>query len=58
MLTEDFRSGKGQITDLLSAEEGMRNAELGVLGARYQKVRAKAALRVALGMELIEEGSK
>ncbi len=58
MLSGDFRAGKGQITDLLSAEEGLRNAELGLLGAHYQKVRAKAALRVALGMDLIEEGSK
>jgi len=58
MLSEDFRSGKGQVTDLLAAEEGLRNAELGVLGARYQKIRACAALRVALGMDLIEEGSK
>lgn len=58
MLSGDFKSGKGQITDLLSAEEGLRNAELGLLAARHQKVRAKAALRVALGMDLIEEGSK
>ena len=58
MITGDFRSGKGQITELLSAEEGLRNAELGLLSARYQKIRARAALRVALGMDLIEEGSK
>jgi HAE1 family hydrophobic/amphiphilic exporter-1 len=54
LITNDFRSGKGQITDLLTAEEGLRNAEFGMLNARYRKVRAKAALRVALGMDLIE----
>lgn len=58
LLTDDFRSGKGHITDLLSAEEGLRNAEFGLLAANYQKVRARAALRVALGEGLIEEDSK
>jgi len=58
MLAQDFSAGKGQVTDLLSAEEGLRNAELGILSMRYQKVRANAALRVALGMDLIEEDAK
>jgi outer membrane protein len=55
MLSEDFRAGKGQITDLLESEEALRNAELGVLNARYQHVRAQAALRIALGKGLINE---
>jgi outer membrane protein len=58
LLADDFHAGKGQITDLLSSEEGLRNADLSLVDARYQKVRAYAALRVALGMDLIEEGSK
>jgi len=58
MMGRDFRSGAGRITDLLSAEEGLRSAELGLLAARYQKTRARAALRLALGMELIKETSK
>jgi outer membrane protein TolC len=58
MIGRDFRAGAGNITDLLSAEEGLRNAELGLLAARYQKTRARAALRLALGMELTKENSK
>lgn len=59
LISQDFRSGAGQVTDLLSAEEGLRSAETGLLAARYQKARAEAALRIALGMDLIDErGSK
>jgi outer membrane protein TolC len=53
LLSEDFRAGKGQVTDLLAAEEGLRNAEFGILAARTQRVRSRAGLRVALGMDLI-----
>ncbi len=55
LLSEDFRAGKGQLTDLLSAEESLRNAEFGVLAARYQHVRSAAALRLAMGKGLINE---
>jgi outer membrane protein TolC len=59
LISQDFRAGAGQVTDLLSAEEGLRSAETGLLAARYQKARAQAALRIALGMDLIDErGSK
>lgn len=55
LLSQDFRAGKGQLTDLLSAEEQLRNAEFGVLGARYQHIRSAAAMRLALGKGLINE---
>ena len=58
LLSDDFRAGKGQITDLLSAEEGLRNAEFGALASRYQMARSQAALRVALGFNLHEENAK
>jgi outer membrane protein TolC len=58
LIAQDFRAGAGQVTDLLSAEEGLRAAESGFLAARYQKARAQAALRVALGMDLIKGDSK
>ncbi len=58
LISDDFRAGQGQVTDLLSAEEGLRNAEFGLLSARYQKTRARAALRVALGQGLMEEDSQ
>ncbi len=55
MLSEDFRAGKGQLTDLLDAEQSLREATLGVLNARYASVRSRAALRLALGKGLINE---
>jgi outer membrane protein len=58
LLTEDFRAGKGNFTDLLQAEEGLRNAEFGELAARFQLARSRAALRVALGLELSMQESK
>lgn len=58
LISQDFRAGAGQVTDLLSAEEGLRAAESGLLAARYQKARAHAALRIALGKDLTKETSK
>jgi outer membrane protein TolC len=55
MLSEEFRAGKGALTDLLSAEQSLREASLGVLNARYASVRSRAALRMALGKGLINE---
>jgi outer membrane protein len=55
LLSQDFRAGKGQLTDLLSAEEHLRNAEFGVLATRYQHIRSAAAMRLALGKGLINE---
>jgi outer membrane protein len=55
LLSQDFRAGKGQLTDLLSAEEQLRNAEFGVLSTRYQHIRSAAAMRLALGKGLINE---
>ncbi len=57
MISEEFRAGKGALTDLLSAEESLRGASLGVLNARYASIRSKAALRLALGKSLINEES-
>ncbi|MDB5103885.1 MAG: putative Outer rane efflux protein precursor [Fibrobacteres bacterium] len=55
LLSQDFRAGKGQLTDLLTAEQSLREAEFGVLGARYQHVRSAAAMRLAMGKGLINE---
>jgi len=55
MMSEEFRAGKGVLTDLLGVEQSLREASLGVLGARYASVRSKAALRLALGKDLINE---
>lgn len=55
MVSEDFRAGKGAITDLLETEDVLRQTEFGVLAARHQRVRSQAALRLALGKGLINE---
>jgi outer membrane protein len=55
MLSEEFRAGKGQLTDLLDAEQALREATLGALDARYASIRSRAALRIALGKGLINE---
>ncbi len=55
LISDDFRSGKGHIFDLLGAEETLRNTEFGAMAARTQKARSIAMLRLALGMNLLEE---
>jgi outer membrane protein TolC len=58
MISEDFRAGKGTVTDLLAAEETLRNSEFGLLAARLQAVRSKAALRFSLGLDLMQEAGQ
>jgi outer membrane protein len=55
MLSEDFRAGKGQLTDLLEAEQAYRDASFGYLSANNARIRSQAALRLALGKALITE---
>jgi outer membrane protein len=55
MLNEDFRAGKGQLTDLLEAEQAFREASFGYLAANHARIRSQAALRLALGKALINE---
>jgi outer membrane protein TolC len=55
MLSEDFRAGKGQLTDLLEAEQAFRDASFGYLAANHARIRSQAALRLALGKALINE---
>jgi outer membrane protein TolC len=55
MLSEDFRAGKGQLTDLLEAEQAFRDASFGYLAANHARIRSRAALRLALGKALINE---
>jgi outer membrane protein len=53
-LTEDnFKQGSGQFADLQLAEERLRQAELGLTGSRYRKLRSRVALLVAMGKDII-----
>lgn len=55
MLSEDFRAGKGQLTEVLEAEQALREASFQYLAATHARVRSRAALRLALGKALINE---
>ncbi len=55
LISDEFRAGKGNLTDLLTAEEALQRAEFGLLNARYLQVRSGAALKVALGKDLVKE---
>jgi|GEM_PF-5978380 len=48
-----YPGGSVRLTDVLSAEDGLRSAELGVLSARFSRIRAIAKLRLAQGQDLI-----
>lgn len=45
--------GQIRLSDILAAEDGLRNAELGVLAARFARTRALAKLRLVQGLDLI-----
>ncbi len=55
LISDEFRAGKGNLTDLLTAEEALRRAEFGLLNARYMQVRSGASLSVARGVDLVNE---
>jgi outer membrane protein TolC len=50
---ENFKQGSGQFSDLQLAEERLRQAEFMNVSARYQLVRSRAALRIAMGYDII-----
>lgn len=55
MISQDFRAGKGLLSDLLEADQMYRDASFGYLAANYARIRSQAALRLALGKGLINE---
>ena len=53
-LTEDnFKQGSGQFADLQLAEERLRQAEQGLINARYRLLRSRAALLVTMGKDIV-----
>lgn len=52
-LLKSMSGGMIRLTDILAAEDGLRNAELGVLSARFSRTRALAKLRLVQGLDLI-----
>ncbi|MEN9355366.1 MAG: hypothetical protein RL318_2691 [Fibrobacterota bacterium] len=50
---KNFNGGSGQLTDILSAEEALRGAELGVLSARLARVKSHIQISLVQGKDLI-----
>ena len=55
LVRANYPSGSVRLTDVLSAEDGVRNAELGVLSARFNRTRAMAKLRQVQGIDLVPQ---
>lgn len=51
--SENFRQGGGQFSDLQLAEERLSQAELNGVNARYRLIRSRAALRVSMGLDIV-----
>jgi outer membrane protein len=53
LTSDNFKQGSGQFADLQLAEERLRQAELGLTGARYRLLRSRAAILVAMGKDIV-----
>jgi HAE1 family hydrophobic/amphiphilic exporter-1 len=58
LTSENFKQGSGQFSDLQLAEERLQQAELGRTSAQYRWIRSRAALRVAMGLDIIKVEAK
>jgi outer membrane protein len=54
LTNDNFKQGSGQFADLQLAEERLRQAEMGIVNARYRLVRSRAALLVAMGKDIVK----
>jgi len=52
-LRANYPGGMLRLSDVLSAEEALRNAEFAVLASRISRTRAQAQLQIALGNDLV-----
>jgi outer membrane protein TolC len=53
LLKANYPGGMARLSDVLSAEDGLRNAELGLLAAHFNRTRAMAKLRIVVGRDLV-----
>lgn len=58
LTAENFKLGDGQFAELQLAEERLRQGEMGIMNARYLKIRSRAALLVAMGRTIIPTEGK
>jgi outer membrane protein TolC len=53
LTNNNFKQGSGQFADVQLSDETLKQAELGVINARYRQVRSRAALLIAMGKEIV-----
>jgi outer membrane protein TolC len=53
LTTDNFKLGSGVFSDLKFADEGLQQAEVGLIQARFNQTRSRAALLIAMGKEII-----
>jgi outer membrane protein len=53
LTNSNFRQGSGQFADLQLSDEMLRQAELGLVNAKYRLLRSRAALMVAMGQDIV-----
>ncbi|HAJ80691.1 MAG TPA: hypothetical protein DCO75_13080 [Fibrobacteres bacterium] len=53
LTNSNFRQGSGQFADLQLSDETLRQAELGLINAKYRLLRSRAALMVAMGKDIV-----
>jgi outer membrane protein len=54
LTNNNFKQGSGQFADLQLSDELLRQAELGITNAKYRVIRSRAALRVAMGNDIVK----
>lgn len=54
LTSELFRQGSGQLSELQQAEERFSLAEMGIIYAHYRVKRSRAALLIAMGLDIIK----
>ncbi|MBL8026669.1 MAG: TolC family protein [Fibrobacteres bacterium] len=52
LTNENFKQGGGLFVELQSAQERLRQAEMGFMNARYRLIRSRAALLVSMGKNI------
>jgi outer membrane protein len=54
LTNDNFKQGSGQFADLQLAEERLRQAEMGIVSARYRQLRSRADLLVSMGKDMVK----
>jgi Outer membrane protein len=53
LTSDNFKLGSGAFSDLKFADESLQQAEVGLIQARFNQMRSRAALVIAMGREII-----